>query len=504
VFGVLMALYGLIVYPIMRADRSYNDDLKRALLGRAGWDSNGRPLTTLLMRALQCYDHAMVDISPLTQVGAVALLAWCGVLMARRFAIGAPWLAALVAFPLGGQPFFLENLSYKFDALSMGLAMLLALLPVIQLRPDRRGRLLGVLALFGSLCLYQPAINAYLVFVLLDLMLAQLAWEPWPRLLRRAGAWLAQATVAMVVYELLVGMHIHGWVGRQIQPVHGEGAPVQVAHDAMAFYAFIGAGFNAHWWMYFGPLLGLLGLLPVVVGVRYALAQDGLLARGLLCTVGVLATPLSLLAALGPMLVLRRPEIAPRVLIGLGALLSAALVVALAALRQWRRSGRWVVAAGGMLALGMAVVASAYGNAMAAQQVYERHIAARLADDVAALRAHRPVGRLVVDGSAGLAPLSAHAASQLPLIDVLVPRYLTQADSFATRGFLAGYLPDLVDPVHADTPAMAARDAASVAATCHAVPVVVTAAYRLYLSGDVAVVRFRAKPSDACAAPVAR
>src|ERR1700747_2062740 len=94
VFMGLLALYGVILFPILRANRYYNDDLKRALIGRTGWDSNGRPLATLLMKLLQAYDHALIDISPLTQVGAVALLAWAGVLVARRYAIGSTPLAA--------------------------------------------------------------------------------------------------------------------------------------------------------------------------------------------------------------------------------------------------------------------------------------------------------------------------------------------------------------------------------------------------------------------------
>src|SRR5262249_46718944 len=154
--------------------RYYNDDLKRALIGRTGWDSNGRPLTTLLMKLLQFYDHALIDISPFTQIGAVAILAWAGVLIARRYAIRSPLVAALVAFPLGAQPFFLENLSYKFDSLSMSLALFLALLPVVALREDRRGWWLGVAALFASLCLYQPAFTAFLIFVLVEVVVAQL------------------------------------------------------------------------------------------------------------------------------------------------------------------------------------------------------------------------------------------------------------------------------------------------------------------------------------------
>ena len=103
----------------------------------------------------------LVDISPLPQIGAVLVLTWIGVLIARRYVATSPRSAALVAFPLGAHPFFLENLSYKFDALSMSLAILLAVLPIVALDAGRRGWWLGVLAIFASLNFYQPAINVF-------------------------------------------------------------------------------------------------------------------------------------------------------------------------------------------------------------------------------------------------------------------------------------------------------------------------------------------------------
>lgn len=498
VFGILLGLYALILYPILRADRPYNDDLKRALSGRASWDSNGRPLTTLLMRALQCYDHAMVDISPLTQVGAVAVLALIGAMLARRHAIGPAWLAALVAFPLGAQPFFLENLSYKFDALSMCLAMLLALLPLLRRDHGRRDWWLGVLALFGSLNLYQPAINLYLVFMLLQLVLMQLDDAPARALAATAARRVVQVVTAMLIYQLLIGIHISGWVRHQAEPIHGWRELPLLWRNFADFYGLVGAAFNWHWWLYFAPLLLVLATLPVIVGVRHALRQRALQPRWvtLLLASASVAMPLAaMVCALGPMLLLRQPEMFPRVLMGFGALLCAGLVLMQAALRRWRRSERWAHAAGAMLALGMAVLASAYGNATTAQKVYEQHIAARLADDLAALP---PVHALVVDGSAGYAPLARHVVDELPLMRSLVPIYLVGSDPFNTRNFLMYYVPELVDPLQPRISKIWDRREALAAETCAMKPRAIAAAYRLYLVGDIAVVRLRANSAVVC------
>lgn len=505
VFGILLVLYSLILYPILRADRYYNDDLKRALVGRAGWDSNGRPLTTLVMRMLQCYDHAMVDISPLPQIGAVAILAWAGVLLARRYSIRSPWMAALAAFPLGAQPFYLENLSYKFDALSMSLAMLLAVLPILQLRDGRRAWWLGVLALFASLCFYQPAINAYLVFVLVESVTMQLQGVHPPRLAKKLIWRFMQVGTAMLLYYLLVGIHINGWVKHASETIHDWRELPLLLTNVVDFYDFIGASFNEQWWLYFGPLLAILALFPVVIGLRYALsfrAEQRTPVTFLLCLSAMLMPLAALIAMLGPMLALRQPEIGPRVLMGIGAMLAGALIVMQAALRQWHASPKWAVAAACMLAIGMCILASAYGNAAKAQKDYEDHIASSLADDLAQLKASRDVHAFLLDGTAGYSPVTAHVIEQLPLVRALVHPYISSDhSSFQTPDFLAFYISDVTNlQTHGAVPAKSL--VSSLRARACLIPAdVIAAHYRLYVVGGTALVRLSVPgESPACVA----
>jgi hypothetical protein len=501
VFLILLALYFLVLYPILRADRYYNDDLKRALIGRTGWDSNGRPLTTLLMKLLQCYDSALVDISPLTQIGAIALLAWAGVLIARRYAIGSPWMAALVVFPLGAQPFYLENLSYKFDALSMSLALLLALLPIVAPASGRRGWWLGVLALFASLNFYQPAINACLIFILLEVVIAQLRGIPPRQLATQCLMRVLQLGTAMLAYQLIVGIHINGWVKRESEKVHGLHDLPQIKTNLIDFYAFIGDSFNRQWWNYFAPVLLLLALFPIAVGIRYALKArrtQPLRVRAALLATSFLLPLAALVCVLGPMLLLLRPEIEPRVLMGVGALLTAALIVMQAALRQWRRSDRWTLAVAGMLALGMGSFASAYGNAQGEQKSYEDRIATRLADDLAELKASHSIHAFLLDGSAGYAPVTAHVIGQLPLVRSLIAPYLSAATLFPTHMFLMHYIQDMIDMRAATDARSLALTSTILARTCQAPVIRSTSAYSLRLIDDVAVVTFRADHPPRC------
>lgn len=501
VFFALLGLYFLILYPILRANRYFDDDLKRALVGHTGWDSNGRPLTTLLMRLLQCYDSALVDISPLTQIGAIAILAWAGVLIARRYAIGSPWLAALVAFPLGAQPFYLENLSYKFDALSMSLAMLLALLPMIALRDNRRSWWLGVLALFASLCFYQPAINACLIFILLDIVLAQLR-DRTPRQLTIQFLWRAwQAGLAMLIYQLVVGIHIHGWVKQQSEKIHGLHDLPVVKTNIVDFFAFIGDSFNRQWWRYFTPVLILIALVPVAIGIRYAVrirqAQPAWVSA-VLVAVSLLLPWAAFACILGPMLLLLRPEIEPRVLMGVGAWLSAALIALQAALRQGRWSDKWSLSVSCMLALGMCVIASAYGNALGEQKSYEDRIATHLAEDLAELEPSHPIHSFLLDGSIGYSPITAHVAEQFPLVGTLIIPYMSVDDAFHTHMFLMYYIPQLADMRFQPNAMDLQRMPAILARTCQVPAVRIAKDYSLYLVDDTVVVSLRSALQQRC------
>ena len=501
VFLILLSLYFLVLYPILRADRFYNDDLKRSLFGRTGWDSNGRFLTTFVMKLTQSYDHALVDISPLTQFAAIALLAWIGMQMARRYAIRSPWMAALVAFPLGAQPFFMENLSYKFDALSMGLAMLLALLLIITLGNSRRDWWLGVLSIFASLNFYQAALNALLIFALADLLLAQLDGKTPRDVLTQFSSRLLQIGVAMLIYQLIVGIHISNWVKQHSEMIHQLHDLVLIKTNFVNFYAFIGGSFNPHWWMYFGPALVLLGLIPVVIGIRYAIhcrPSQSTGASAVLFATSLLLPLIALAFVLGPMLLLVKPLIMPRVLMGVGALLSAGLVVMQAALRRWHLSENWGLSVASMFAIGMCVFASAYGNASGEQKSYEERIAAQIASDLAVLGAKHDIHFYLIDGTDGFSPITAHVAEQFPLMNALILPYMAADDVFNTHYFLMSYIPDIVDMRHQAGKEPLRLESAILTSTCHVSAVRVSQAYSLYLIDDTAVVAFGAAHRQRC------
>ncbi len=261
-----------------------------------------------------------------------------------------------------------------------------------------------------------------------------------------------------------------------------------------AFGAYVVQAFPPKMWAMLAPALALAFALPLVLAARRVVATRAM--RGTRDTALKLAAlPLLVLAALasvaGPMLLLADPLLVPRVLPGIGALVTAGLLALHAALRGMHL--RWQAFAAGSFAFAFAVAAGAYSSAARQQGHYERRIAQDLADDLAELASRAQVRGVVVTGSAGAAIVVARMQAELPLLRALVPSYLRE-DDFNTRAFLGHH----VDVVPLLSRAGEALDAGRV---CAAPASRTRQAYVLRLVGDVAVADFRREPAFACPAP---
>jgi len=506
VFVLLFTAYFLFVLcPILWSGRFCNDDLARALDGPYGWNANGRPLTAWLMRALGLNLKPLVDFSPLPQLLAIAILAFTGVLIARRYSLRSPWLAALVALPLGAQPFFLENLSFRFDAPAMTLAILLALLPVLSLRHSHRDFLLGALSLLGGLCTYQPAINVFLIFALLDLVVAQAEGQEPKQLVKLALRHIAQVAIAIAIYQWAVVPSIKDWVKEHSQIIHSVQQLGVVADNARMMSTYILDSMDQRWMSLLVPLILLSAVSPLVIGVRYTVSPASLRTRPFWVTAALAAftvlLPLVALACVaGPMLLLVSPVLMPRVFLGVGALISAGLialhVATVSARARWVRYSPLAIAS--PWALCMLVFAGIYGNALAAQQQYENRIASTLADDLAELKETAGVTRFLMVGSAGLAPLTMHAAERFHLLNTLVLPYLQESD-FNSRNFMKHYGTGLMEVRQAaDGNTVAAR---TLTRACGANILHRRARYTLRVVEDIAVVTFPDATAALCERP---
>lgn len=151
VFATLCILYGIGFSAIIRANFLYKDDMVRNYFGGRywlGWSRYGSDILSILFHA----DKTLSDISPLTQILAILALALASTILIHIFyeKKNFSFLSCFAVLPLGLFPYFLECISYKFDAPYMAASILAAVFPLLFCEYKDRKTLIG----YGIVCVF--------------------------------------------------------------------------------------------------------------------------------------------------------------------------------------------------------------------------------------------------------------------------------------------------------------------------------------------------------------
>uniref|UniRef100_UPI001C556D15 glucosyltransferase domain-containing protein n=2 Tax=Streptococcus suis TaxID=1307 RepID=UPI001C556D15 len=175
-FAILFGIYLLGISALLRANIYYNDDDARYFQGHRAWYDWSRFFTDRSSIYLFGGKFA-VDVSPYSQILAVAILALVGILilcLLYRRKVFTIWeLVALV--PLGLNPFFIVNLSHKFDAPFMAFSLLAAVFPLVFRLSGARWYVLA--CFLGSLLVLTSYQASFGIFPMLVILLLLRMWQ---------------------------------------------------------------------------------------------------------------------------------------------------------------------------------------------------------------------------------------------------------------------------------------------------------------------------------------
>ena len=158
-----LGLPALLITPFIVHVGLFNDDFGRAYFGATRWNTDGRIFGEFLYRFAHLGSSRAVLEQPLGALVCLPLMLAGGffnALIFKRKSIFWPGILAVLIF---GQPYFLENLSYSFDAPLMVTAVTMCLLASwLCTLPSRKIYTLVAGSLVTlSLLVYQPANNAF-------------------------------------------------------------------------------------------------------------------------------------------------------------------------------------------------------------------------------------------------------------------------------------------------------------------------------------------------------
>lgn len=437
---------GMLMLPVILHIPLYMDDYRRSISGDFDWHLDGRPLATLISMMLS-FGHIAAGISPLMQLISIPLIAITSAVCARSYGIRSNWLGALAVMPVFFFPYFLENLSYGFDCISMVLSQAFALLSALLiLRPyntSARRTMLAFVLLLAAINLYQPALSSFMAFFLVDWIFAIF----WPSKINdsmsrrriclvRIMLGLGVYVTSLLAYRLIIGINLI-----QLGAWQQEMATLLALDSKLA--AIIAGRIRDLWIMLATdwsatalPYLLALQLFCFVLIIGFKQTPKTVLAAGLVL--------LAVTAAIGPQYLLVNlfnPDnkgyytLVARMLGFIGVTLAA---VNLNILRitdagrprlALRKNQSFLVAAPLFLISWFYVFfAYTYGHAYQAQREYESGKISRLVNDLAILEAvERPTQRataIAFNGKMPQSPTLQISASKYPVLARMIPQMI--------------------------------------------------------------------------------
>ena len=359
VFFTLISL--LFCYPIIHANVYFADDLWRITSAMAVWETLGRPGATLVSFILSLSSlHSIVDVAPLTQLLAAAFLAMSAYKFNEYIKLETgrtyPWASALLIV----NPFFLYNLSYRYDSLAMALGLMLTVWAFSLPFSTQRPKIKSIFILFAALTLYQSDINLFIALAACEIVLLMRSTST-QALLVKLGWRIAQYVIAFALYYLTIGQILSAGAQQRssIIAINTEG--MSILQDNIMRALELSATFLTPMVLFY---LAITTLLLLFVTIRGFLRSDRAMMELLWIFLAIVGC---VIALFGPMILLKACTITYRTQ---PAFYGLALLMGLLAAINCRRY-HYIA----MIPLLLAIASSyQYGNAMKNQRDYDKVI----------------------------------------------------------------------------------------------------------------------------------
>lgn len=420
-FCFLLALAYL--FPLLTSGHYYADDLLHSVVGHTPWNSNGRPLSNGIIHLLMA-GGLLSDIAPLTQVIGAAAISASIVFLSFRLSKAGVFFPVLALFPIISSPFYLENWSFRYDAMTMAFAVSAAILPY-AFKSDSILKIFisSAFSLFISLCFYQAAINLFISFAaiifILDIYNGRGAGKYKEIAGRVAGLLLANAIYTLTIKKFMVT--------GDYNVVHSElasGSFKEILSVVASNYEPLKGMFLS---AFTGPLRNYF-VVPIIfcaafvlLSLKRSVFSNQVFALKILDTFFILACLVVIYASIfGPLLLLKSPVFSPRVLIGASGLITF-ITISVAMLTIEKSSLRWITV---LPVIGMFVLAFSYYNAQRTTDELESVMISEIKTTVA-LQGGEGKG-IAFKGSAPHSAQSRLAEKNFPIIGRIIFNDLNQ------------------------------------------------------------------------------
>ena len=405
---LLSVVYLLGILTIIRANFLYIDDIGRTAAGFRVWYDDSRYISEFGSIFIHADTH-LTDISPLPLLLAILILSLSSVLLVyvicnRKITT----VRLLASIPLGLSPYYLECLSYKFDAPYMALSILASIVPFLFINRKKAFIFCSVAFLLVMCMTYQAVAGIYMSIVVI------LCFKYWnsrekqnKEILSFLGTSILSFCFAMLFFKLFL-----------MKPSDFSTLPLPqlfpgILNNIKSYVTTINSDFGVIW------KTGILFVSLFFISKSLFVSEQRKI-HSLLISIPVIV--ISFILSFGIYLLLPDLWFLPRNLIGFGVFLA---IICIYAVSDYKKIATIVI-----LALNWCffVFAFSYGNALADQSRYADFRIKILLHDLSTLypNAGREDLSIQILNSIDYTPLIKSISKNNPVIEKLVPKRLDQ------------------------------------------------------------------------------
>jgi len=418
-FFFMLGVYLLGILTIIRANFLYMDDIGRSIEGWRGWYGWSRYVSEFASIFLHA-DSNLTDISPLPQLFAMFFLSISSVLLVyilgdRRITT----VRLLASIPLGLFPYFLQNLSFKFDAPYMTLSILASIVPFLFIKHKKAFIFSSVVSLLIMCATYQASSGFYLLIAVI------LCFQDWNRRKKSDKeilAFLGVATfafcIALAIFKIFLVRSPGSWAEKYASTsIHPIPNMLSGILENIKDYAIV---VNQDMCMLWKIGIALVCIFFITKSVRMSSRK-----KVFSFFTSILLICLSFILSYGVYYLLTKPLYEPRSLYGFGLFLSLLCIYVVSDYKK--------IAIVIALALNWSffVFAFSYGNALADQARYTEFRISMLLHDLSNLYPDQPEETISIqlENSIDFAPTIQNISKHYPLIEKLVYKRLSGGDN---------------------------------------------------------------------------
>lgn len=400
-FLVSLGVLCFVWLPTILSSRPYIDDVGRTIRGYYEWSPNGRPIAQIIFGALNVGKH-LIDVYPAYQIIALAVMALCCVLMLIILNIEISIKNALLSSVAFITPFYMENISYRFDALSMALSCLFCMVSLIASRKFSLWMILGIAMGVIFLSTYQTFLSVYIILVAASILNVESIKDAFRK--------VAPPAVAMIAFYAIYSKFVApAFLEGDYNKVHSE---ISLSPETMIYNlkTFLKMQID-----FYGGLHGYAFTLLLVLALAFAVYQ--ILSSSHKVTIAWKAPLIlfMLVSSLAIFLPLKSPVFNPRVFVGFGFAMAAILMIAQRPMLKMVN-----LATSSCYILAMFILSCAYGNASSYYAEYEKLVAYDITTKVNAL----PQKDVVFYGQVEPTVKTRQISKAYPIVDYMVRPYI--------------------------------------------------------------------------------